>query len=838
MIQLKIDSEKRLSVTDPHGIGKRDTGKYLLLFNENNFEEIIVRCACQIHENEIARFFTDLVVIADEEYTYPVEFMIDGDEYESHPIKIDSRLTSRAGEIAVYVRFTNGETVGKTNSVRILIGSNVCEGSKIPSTLRVTPREESQEFSTLSGYRRVEVGAVDAEELSVTPSDERQVYLPQTGKYFNKVTVERPDLSLQDVIAIPSHETQYITSDDEHYAIRSVRVEPASEAFDLQVKRVEPSRSEQIVTPDGVYIGLGEVRVSPVTAAVDANIVPENIRKDIRILGVTGAMDNIEITVDDPEEEVPLARFYDYDGALVGSYTAEELSSMSAVPSPPSHEGLTFARYNRSIESMLHYLRDLHTPVDASALYTVSDGGTRLFLNVGTALGSASLTAELRLTFSNAYVIVDWGDGSSEISIRNTSDILTHTYSEAGQYTVTVSCETGSMTVGSASSSTPVTSDSFLIKGFYSGGNCAFGRGCFKRCRGMEFVTLPMTLTALADNVFEECTSLPFVSVPDGVSSIGTYAFGKCASLMRASLPDSVESIGYNAFESSLSMTGVTLPEGLLALGANAFSGCRSVTYAYLGGHLTELAGEVFSSCSGLQSATIPAGVSVIGERCFQNCCRLKSADLPDAVTTIGEHAFENCVRLSLPSIPSHLTSIGRSAFYMAGIRELSLPESLISIGSQAFSCCRNLRSVTMPAGVTDPETSLFSECPNLMRVRLRAPVIPQNSFFGDYTLSEIEIASSVTTIGNSCFAYCNSLISLEIPSSVTYIDTGFIAYADNIRTVDLSGFSAPPAVSESAFGALNSFVKFIVRDEPTRQLFASAPTWSQIASRLVVKDP
>ena len=48
--------------------------------------------------------------------------------------------------------------------------------------------------------------------------------------------------------------------------------------------------------------------------------------------------------------------------------------------------------------------------------------------------------------------------------------------------------------------------------------------------------------------------------------------------------------------------------------------------------------------------------------------------------------------------------------------------------------------------------------------------IICDSAFFGCYSLSEIVIPSSVTSIGHSAFFFCESLTSIAIPSSVTSI--------------------------------------------------------------------
>ena len=63
-----------------------------------------------------------------------------------------------------------------------------------------------------------------------------------------------------------------------------------------QTKTVVPSTSEQTISPDAQYNGLTSVTVNAVTSAIDSNIVADNIKKDVSILGVTGTYT--------PEEEI------------------------------------------------------------------------------------------------------------------------------------------------------------------------------------------------------------------------------------------------------------------------------------------------------------------------------------------------------------------------------------------------------------------------------------------------------------------------------------------------------------------------------------------------------
>ena len=58
-----------------------------------------------------------------------------------------------------------------------------------------------------------------------------------------------------------------------------------------QNKTTNPSTSAQTIMADQGYSGLGQVTVNAVTAAIDPDIRPENIKKDVEILGIIGTYD-------------------------------------------------------------------------------------------------------------------------------------------------------------------------------------------------------------------------------------------------------------------------------------------------------------------------------------------------------------------------------------------------------------------------------------------------------------------------------------------------------------------------------------------------------------------
>lgn len=182
----------------------------------------------------------------------------------------------------------------------------------------IEPKISEQIFTVPSdsdGFDSFKVNPVTSTiDANIKPSNiKRNVkILGVTGTYVTE--------NLQDKVVNPTKQQQVVTYDDDVYdGLNSVTITGVTstidenikaenikknveilgvtgtyeETFSTEEKTVTPKTVAQSVTPSEGINGLSRVNVEGVTSAIDANILAENIKKGIEILGVTG---NLEAT--------------------------------------------------------------------------------------------------------------------------------------------------------------------------------------------------------------------------------------------------------------------------------------------------------------------------------------------------------------------------------------------------------------------------------------------------------------------------------------------------------------------------------------------------------------
>lgn len=218
--------------------------------------------------------------------------------------------------------------------VNILGITGTYEGvERVYETLNVTPKVTIQTLTPGEGvdaFNKVEVEAVTSNiDSNILPKNIKRgiTILGVEGNYIPE--------NLQSKVVNPTTAVQNITYDDGYEGLNNVQVNAVTSAIDEnitaeniklgvsilgvdgtleegikqseveQTKTITPEKTPVIVKPGEGFKALSQVNVEGVTAAIDTNILAENIKKGIEILGVTGTLDAQQKIIQDKKEIEP-----------------------------------------------------------------------------------------------------------------------------------------------------------------------------------------------------------------------------------------------------------------------------------------------------------------------------------------------------------------------------------------------------------------------------------------------------------------------------------------------------------------------------------------------------
>lgn len=138
-----------------------------------------------------------------------------------------------------------------------------------------------------------------------------------------------------------------------------------------------------------------------------------------------------------PVEELVIkdVMFMDYDGSVVASYDAADfIANVTSLPTPPSHDGLTFQEWNWDLADIKTELQTGSGACCIGANYTTTDGKTHIFIDLQPEEGSKRI--QIYIQHSSGTHVVDWGDGTTNSYTANA--YARHLYSAYGEYEITI----------------------------------------------------------------------------------------------------------------------------------------------------------------------------------------------------------------------------------------------------------------------------------------------------------------------------------------------------------------------------------------------------------------
>ncbi|MCM1183719.1 MAG: leucine-rich repeat domain-containing protein [Roseburia sp.] len=219
-----------------------------------------------------------------------------------------------------------------------------------------------------------------------------------------------------------------------------------------------------------------------------------------------------------------------------------------------------------------------------------------------------------------------------------------------------------------------------------------------------------------------------FVSIPDTVTVIAEGAFEGRETLVSVEIPDSVSVISYNAFKGCTGLTNITLSDSITKVGPGAFEGCTALETVEIGKNVSSWGTGVFTDCESLSKLILDENNEYLtyynGALYNGNMTMLyqvlpgREGDnyvMPDTVETIDAYALWNMKNTKNVKVSNKVDTIPSYAFSnMGSVENVVIQSPTAAIEERAFANNEKLAQVIVPASVTDIHRKAFAYSPNM----------------------------------------------------------------------------------------------------------------------------
>lgn len=410
----------------------------------------------------------------------------------------------------------------------------------------------------------------------------------------------------------------------------------------------------------------------------DDTVTPASLKSGVTAHDASGA--KITGTLDTAPPKESDINFWDYDGALLYSWTLAELATKTELPPLPSHDGLICQGWNWTLQD----IKDAGRELDIGALYITDDGKTRLYVDVDTETWD-DFVLNYRQSAYNS-VTIDWGDGSAPESV-GTSLLTTirHTYAQSGAYMITLTVAEGkALRFGASDGSTMLIAMDeadmgrcAMLKKVEMGANIEFVNiATFRGCARLESVSVLSGVPFDGSRLFEQCTTLRAIVV-GGTFTI-SQSFYNCSNLRAIATPKGTTQRNDYAIANTavrqinLDMTAANQAQALERVHIKAvngqvgdFSACRSLLEVTIPADATTFVAAAFQGDSALRRVTCLGNIASIPAQVFQRCYPLRFVDFTHctAVPTLANvNAFDQTHAQLEIRVPASLADAWKAA--------------------------------------------------------------------------------------------------------------------------------------------------------------------------------
>jgi surface protein len=593
------------------------------------------------------------------------------------------------------------------------------------------------------------------------PSQEQQIIKPDNGiEFLSQVTI-LPVTSGIDADIIPSNIRK---------GKNILGVEGNFEGdFNFQTKSVFANAEEDIiVTPDYGYDAMESVTIKKVTSSIDSEIRPENIRKDVNILGVTGvyapspAMTDKYISAATYERTVYPDEGYGYFEKVTIAPVTNAIDS--DIKASNIREGITILGVEGNLEPVYGQEVYINPTKETQIIIPDSEAGKNAITKATVNPVTSAIDANIVNTNIKKGVSILGVEGSYE----GTSNLQTKTVTPTGEEQQVIA-DTGYDALSSVTvKATPIediTVDPSMETKTYSRSD-----GAFINSVTVNQVSSDIDANIQPENIKQNMSILGVVGTYKGEQQNYFASLNKTGAYSEAGIAQAI----------------LDIPSDLvITVGKYQFVKCKGLQKipALDYSNLTDCE-RMFAECSGISDASNAVNFKKItnATNMFASCTKMKTIDLSS--WNIGKltnclNMFYCCLAMTTVNLNNWVKTgnINTSQMFYT-CRSLTTiiadnTEIHTTSTSQMFSSCESLVNADLSwlhMTGNSSVASMFNLCSSLQKVDIR-----------NIKLSEITTSSNWSNFLRSVPTSCMFIVGTD--ADKTWMATNFSSYT-NVKTV------------------------------------------------------
>ncbi|MCQ2112698.1 MAG: leucine-rich repeat protein [Bacteroidaceae bacterium] len=354
--------------------------------------------------------------------------------------------------------------------------------------------------------------------------------------------------------------------------------------------------------------------------------------------------------------------------------------------------------------------------------------------------------------------------------------------------------------------------------------------GFFKYFSNVTEVEIPSSMTTVAG--FKEHKYLKKVTLPSTVTSIADNAFKGCTALEEITIPENVTSVGESAFEGCTDLTEVTFNGGG-TIGGLAFGDCTSLAKVNIVGSAVTTCNYLYHAINGENYEYYPfVGCSELGTinvtdlAAFMKIQGLTSSNSHEGtLLETGNQAKSLLINNAAPiegilSIPNGVTEIPFHMFYcFTNFNAVIIPASVDTINDYVFGA--NVTTVfcqasTPPTYVAPIFTYTSDPINRTLIVPIGSAETYRNNKYGNYFGTIIERASIITLNHSELNVGYDAETTQLAVNSTHFTASSWTSSNPSVATVDENGvvtITAKPYDGTTAYSAPTAVITATISD-------------------------